>query len=76
MGYGLVYCLNDKFVSDKHTDFHFTRRYLIDWSYVDYLCVWALILHFRGFNGEQVMKAKCIQIGYNEETNSSTSYMV
>ncbi len=36
--------LNDGFVSDKHTAFHFTRRYLADWSLVDYL--WIIIVMF------------------------------
>ncbi len=54
-------CIKDDFFSYKHTAFHVTRHYLMDylWVIVMFLsAVWTLILtapiHCRGSIGEQV----------------------
>ncbi len=39
--------VNDEFVSYKHTDFHFTRDELMDWSGVDYWDVFISCLDSR-----------------------------
>ncbi len=76
----------DGFVTQKHTDFHFTRCYLMDWSGVDYL--WIIVMFFiscldpnllwrHPFTEEDPLvnkwcNAKFIQICPYTETNLST----